>query len=54
MLTLDSETDFVVFVHEDGTPADCLVVDRDGASWPELDLARVPERACEGVGPGFG
>lgn len=41
MLTLDSETDFVVFVHEDGTPDDCVVVDRDGAEWPELDLASV-------------
>jgi ureidoglycolate lyase len=39
MLTLDSETDFVVFVHEDGTPEDCVVVDRDGADWPVLDLA---------------
>jgi ureidoglycolate lyase len=42
MLTLDSETDFVVFVHEDGTPQDCVVVDHEGA-WPELDLASVPE-----------
>jgi ureidoglycolate lyase len=41
MLTLDSETDFVVFVHEDGTPEDCVVVDRDGAEWPELDLVSV-------------
>lgn len=45
MLTLDSETDFVVFVHEDGTPEDCVVVDRDGADWPELDLASVPAKA---------
>lgn len=42
MLTLDSQTDFVVFVHEAGTPEDCVVVDRDGADWPELDLAAVP------------
>lgn len=42
MLTLDSETDFVVFVHEDGTPEDCVVVDREGAPWPELDLSSVP------------
>jgi ureidoglycolate lyase len=41
MLTLDSETDFVVFVHEDGTPEDCVVVDRNGAPWPELDLKQV-------------
>jgi ureidoglycolate lyase len=41
MLTLDSETDFVVFVHEDGTPEDCVVVDRANADWPELDLAAV-------------
>ncbi|MBX3262828.1 MAG: ureidoglycolate lyase [Labilithrix sp.] len=41
MLTLDVETDFVVFVHEDGTPEDCVVVDRQGADWPELDLASV-------------
>ena len=41
MLTLDSETDFVVFVHEDGAAEDCVVVDRDGADWPELDLAAV-------------
>jgi ureidoglycolate lyase len=39
MLTLDSETDFVVFVHEDGTAEDCVVVDRAGDAWPELDLA---------------
>jgi ureidoglycolate lyase len=45
MLTLDSETDFVVFVHEDGTAEDCIVVERDGANWPELDLASVPPRA---------
>jgi ureidoglycolate lyase len=38
MITLDSETDFIVFVHEDGSPEDCVVVKRrDG--WPELDLA---------------
>lgn len=37
MLTLDKETDFVVFVHEDGSPVDCVVVDRDGP-WPEVDL----------------
>ncbi len=42
MLTLDAETDFVVFVHEDGSPEDCVVVDRNGAAWPELDLASVP------------
>lgn len=42
MLTLDAQTDFVVFVHEDGTPQDCVVVDRDGADWPELDLAALP------------
>ncbi|HVH42688.1 MAG TPA: ureidoglycolate lyase [Labilithrix sp.] len=45
MLTLDSETDFVVFVHEDGTDEDCVVVDRDGADWPILDLASVPSRS---------
>ena len=45
MLTLDSETDFVVFVHEDGTPEDCVVVDRNGAPWPELDLAAVPAKS---------
>jgi ureidoglycolate lyase len=39
MLTLDRETDFVVFIHEDGTDDDCVVVDRAGADWPELDLA---------------
>jgi len=38
MLTLDSQTDFVVFVHEDGTDEDCVVVDRNGADWPILDL----------------
>ena len=38
MLTLDTETDFVVFVHEDGSPEDCVVVSRKGADWPELDL----------------
>jgi len=41
MLTLDKETDFVVFVHEDGTPDDCVVVDRADAAWPLLDLAAV-------------
>jgi len=44
MLTLDSETDFVVLVHEDGTPEDCVVVDRDGADWPELDLGAVASK----------
>lgn len=44
MLTLDAETDFVVFVHEDGTPEDCVVVERGGAAWPELDLASVAPR----------
>jgi hypothetical protein len=44
MLTLDRETDFVVFVHEDGSPEDCVVVDRAGADWPELDLGSVPAR----------
>jgi ureidoglycolate lyase len=44
MLTLDAETDFVVLVHEDGTPEDCVVCDRDGADWPELDLASVPAK----------
>lgn len=38
MLTLDSETDFVVFVHEDGSSEDCVVVNRAGADWPVLDL----------------
>ncbi len=38
MLTLDTETDFVVFVHEDGSPEDCVVVNRKGADWPELEL----------------
>jgi ureidoglycolate lyase len=46
MLTLDSETDFVVFVHEDGSPEDCVVVERAGAPWPELDLGRVPAKSC--------
>ena len=41
MLTIDSETDFVVMVHEDGTPEDCVVVDRGDADWPILDLAAV-------------
>jgi ureidoglycolate lyase len=41
MLTLDKQTDFVVFVHEDGSPPDCVVVDRNDAPWPELDLGRV-------------
>jgi len=41
MLTLDSETDFIVMVHEDGSPEDCVVVDRAEADWPELDLASV-------------
>lgn len=41
MLTLDSQTDFVVFVHEDGTDEDCVVVNRDGADWPILDLESV-------------
>ena len=45
MLTLDSETDFVVFVHEDGSAEDCVVVDRDGAPWPELDLAKIPAKS---------
>ncbi len=40
MLTLDSQTDFVVFVHEDGSPEDCVVVDRE-SGWPELDLSVV-------------
>lgn len=43
MLTIDSQTDFVVFVHEDGTPEDCVVVDRE-PGWPELDLAAIPPR----------
>lgn len=43
MLTLDAETDFVVFVHEDGSPEDCVVV-AGGADWPELDLAAVATR----------
>lgn len=38
MLTLDVETDFVVFVHENGSDEDCVVVRRDGAPWPELAL----------------
>jgi ureidoglycolate lyase len=38
MLTLDTETDFVVFVHEDGTDDDCVVVERGESAWPELDL----------------
>lgn len=46
MLTLDTETDFVVFVHEDGTPEDCVVVDRDGADWPELDLTAVAGKSA--------
>ena len=41
MLTLDSQTDFVVFVHEDGSPEDCVVVDRNGADWPVLDLESI-------------
>jgi ureidoglycolate lyase len=45
MLTLDRETDFVVFVHEDGSPEDCVVVDRNDAAWPELDLGRLPPPA---------
>jgi ureidoglycolate lyase len=48
MLTLDVETDFVVFVHEDGSPEDCVVVERDGAPWPELDLASIPPKAESG------
>ena len=40
MLTLDAQIDFVVFVHEDGTPEDCVVVDRE-AGWPELALDAV-------------
>jgi len=40
MLTLDAQTDFVVFVHEDGTPEDCVVVERADA-WPELALETV-------------
>jgi ureidoglycolate lyase len=44
MLTLDSETDFVVFVHENGSPEDCVVVDRNGAPWPELDLGALDDR----------
>jgi ureidoglycolate lyase len=44
MLTLDSETDFVVFIHENGEPADCVVVDRAGAAWPELELGAVSSR----------
>lgn len=38
MLTIDSQTDFVVFVNEDGTDEDCVVVDRNGMDWPILDL----------------
>ncbi|MBX3228082.1 MAG: ureidoglycolate lyase [Labilithrix sp.] len=38
MLTLDTQTDFVVFVHEDGAAEDCVVIDRNDAAWPELDL----------------
>lgn len=38
MLTLDKETDFVVFVHETGEEEDCVVRNRDAAPWPELDL----------------
>lgn len=45
MLTLDLETDFVVFVHEDGTVQDCVVVDRNDAPWPELDLSALPPAA---------
>jgi ureidoglycolate lyase len=44
MLALDVETDFVVFVHEDGTDVDCVVVERGEAAWPELDLAAVAPR----------
>ena len=44
MLTLDSETDFVVFVHEDGSPEDCVAVDRARADWPVLDLAAISRR----------
>jgi ureidoglycolate lyase len=40
MLTLDSETDFVVFVHEDGSPVDCVVVVAE-PTWPVLDLASI-------------
>jgi ureidoglycolate lyase len=38
MIALDHETDFVVFVHEDGTPEDCVVAPRGGVVWPDLDL----------------
>jgi len=41
MLTLDSQTDFVVMVHEDGSPNDCVVVERGDADWPVLDLASI-------------
>lgn len=44
MLTIDSQTDFVVFVNEDGTPDDCVVVNRKDADWPILDLEAVPKR----------
>ncbi len=43
MLTLDVETDFAVFVHEDGSDEDCVVVELEGI-WPELDLASLPPK----------
>ena len=44
MLTIDTETDFVVFVHEDGSAEDCVVTPRAGAAWPELELGCVPSK----------
>lgn len=49
MIALDVETDFVVFVHEDRSSEDCVVVARDVAPWPDLDLASLPaSRAGDG------
>jgi len=40
MITLDAETDFVVFVHEDCGANDCVLFEKAaGEVWPELDLA---------------
>jgi ureidoglycolate lyase len=44
MLVVDKETDFVVFVHEDGAVEDCVDVPAE-AHWPTLDLTTLPPHA---------
>lgn len=40
MLVLDRETDFVAFLHENGSAEDCVELPRE-PSWPALDLSAI-------------